>query len=109
MSRSRSRAKVATHPRPFLLFYGEHPGKQVTEENYHLRTRCSTMTGALCAGIRRLHHRGDATRVDIYDIAGIYHGYVAFHEGDGYKIKLTTLGWARKWDERKAHGVNFYF
>jgi hypothetical protein len=58
--------------RPFTLFYGESAKFLVFAENYHVRSRASSVTAATRAAIARIHLQGDAARVDIYD-QDMYH------------------------------------
>mgnify|MGYP000891557310 CR=1 FL=1 len=96
------KTKAVVHPRPFLLFYGESRKQRVDESNYHLRSRCSTITGAMRAAISRLHQRGDAQRVDIYDIANMYYGYVRCTE-HGYEVHLLAYAWQMHNEELKRN------
>ncbi len=107
MPRNRSVLR-ATQARPFALFYGESPRKQVNGGNYHLRSKCSTLTGALRAAVVRLHVRGDAARVDIYDILDNHLGFVCMTP-TGMKIDFTHWAMTQHAKEQQApEGVQFY-
>lgn len=97
--------QIVHHPRPFAVFYGEGRNTQHDIINYHARSRCSTLTGALRAAITRIHLRRDSVRADFYDLAGIYMGYLRRDlRADGYQIYLTSFAWTQTKVERKLLG-----
>lgn len=93
-----------TSHRPIALFYGEDVNKAVTESNYHVRSRSTSLVNAIRAAIRRIHVKGDAARVDVYDminhplatITAYQQGYVVSITDYAQRLharELTTLGY----------------
>ncbi len=96
------------HTRPFALFYGENPHKPVTAANYHQRSKCGSLTGALRAAVVRLHVRGDSARVDIYDILDNHLGFVALLP-TGMRIDFTHWAMTQHAKEQNSPaGVQLY-
>lgn len=100
---------MTVRKRPFVLFYGESTRTQVTEHNYHLRSRATSVISAIRAALTRMHMVEDCARVDVYDI-DMFHVATIVQRNAGFEVKFTPWMVKQHFEEmRKAKkaGVRF--